>query len=64
MPGPLDPKLIKCKFCRKDVRYDKCGGRVWEADRDEFHSPNCPRRQSHFKNEAAIRSQAKRESPR
>lgn len=60
MSGPLMPKTIKCKFCKQDVRYDKCGGRVWEMDRDEYHSPNCPRRQAHFKQEAAQRAEAKR----
>jgi len=60
MAGPVMPKTIKCKFCKADVRYDTCGGRVWEMDRDEYHVSNCPRRQAHFKQQGYQQAQAQR----
>jgi hypothetical protein len=50
-----------CKFCRRAVRFDTYTSRVIEIIGDQPHSPNCPRRQEHFKAQAAIRVQRQRE---
>jgi hypothetical protein len=58
-------KPIKCKFCKKDVLLEEFRMRVYELDGKSYHSPNCPRRQSHFKNEREIRTEQRRqEKPR
>lgn len=50
-----------CKFCRRAVRFDTYTHRVIEIIGDSPHSPNCPRRQQHFKEQAARRAQARRD---
>jgi len=55
-------KVIRCKFCRKDVRYNKIDGRVYELDSNSFHAANCERRSAWYKQRSAETQQQRREA--
>jgi hypothetical protein len=55
-------KPSKCKFCRKDVLFDRVFGRVYEADKKTLHVENCERRQKFYHSQAMDKAEAKRKA--
>lgn len=56
-----DGTPVTCKFCRAPVAYDEVTARVMDLA-GGFHSDRCERRKAFFKNEAALRNQARRDT--
>lgn len=53
---------MNCKFCHKPVSYDDQNKRFYEVDSNQLHVENCELRRQFFKEQAARRSENKRQT--
>ena len=56
-----DGTPITCKFCHKQIWWDKLGDRVYDVGGLTLHVENCSLRREHFRQQAFERSEAQRQ---